>query len=174
MAWACLRRARDYRAAWGRHAARPRYEAGTPFPVRIRSGADRIAERDWSLLAFEDPDGDAVSAFFRDAPMLEGEGSATASPLLAMLDAAGARVEGLRLDDGALVLKVESAGMAVQVHICDPAPLLAGGGVRLVHDWGLALPVAIARLGDLWSVSGGPDPRQGFGGRAHGNGSMRN
>ena len=177
-AWALLRLDRDYRAAWQAHAARPVYEDDTLFPVRIRSEADRIAERDWSLLAWEDPDGDAVSAFI-DVPMLEGEGSMSASPLLPMLDAAGARVEGLRLDGGALVLKVEANGMARQVRIAAPAPLLAGGGVRLFHDWGLALPVAIARLGDLWSVSGGDPsageaPRHGIGGRAHGNGNGRN
>ncbi len=177
-AWALLRLDREYRAAWREHAARPRYEGGTAFPVRIGSGADRIAERDWSLLAFEDPEGDAVSAFF-DTPMLEGEGSSTATPLLAMLEAAGARVEGLRLGDGALVLKVEAGDRAVQARIEDPAPLLAGGGVRLFHDWGLALPVAIARLGDLWSVCGGDPstgeaPRHGIGGRAHGNGNGRN
>ena len=166
-----LRLDRDYRAAWQAHAERSVYEDDTPFPVRIRSGAARIAERDWSLFAWEDPDGDAVAAFF-DVPMLEGEGSATAQPLLPMLEAAGARIEGLRLDDGALVLKVEAAGMARQVRITDPAPLLAGGGVRLFHDWGLRLPVAIARLGDLLSVTGGDPsagagrfPRQGIGGR---------
>ena len=180
-AWALLRLDGDYRAAWNEHAARPRYEEGAPSPLRIRCDADRIAERDWSLLAWENPDGDALSAFFADAPMLEGEGSAAAMPLLPMLEAAGAHVEGLRLDDGALILKVEAAGMAVQVRIADPAPLLAGGGVRLFHDWGLALPVAIARLGDLWSVSGGDpspgsgrSPRHGIGGRAHGNGNGRN
>ena len=101
-----------------------------------------------------------------------GQGSATATPLPPLLEAAGARIEGLRLDDCALILKVEADGMAVQVRIADPAPLLAGGGVRLFHDWGLALPVAIARLGDLWSVSGG-GPRQGVGGRAHRNGNGR-
>ena len=175
-AWALLRLDREYRAAWRTHAAPPVYEDGTPFPVRIRSDADRIAERDWSLLTFEDPDGNAASAFF-DMPMLEGEGSAAATPLLAMLEAAGARVEGLRLGDGALVLKVEAGDRAVQVRIENPAPLLAGGGVRLFHDWGLALPVAIARLGDLWSVSGGGDPstgqapRHGIGGRAQGIGN---
>ncbi len=78
MAWACLRRARDDRVAWTEHAARPAYEKGTPFPVRVRSGADRIAKRNWCMFAREDPAGDAVSAFFCDAPMLEGEGSATA------------------------------------------------------------------------------------------------
>ena len=99
-----------------------------------------------------------------------------------MLEAAGARVEGLRLDDGALVLKVAAAVMAREVRVTDLAPLLAGGGVRLFHDWGPALPAAIARLGDLWSVSGGgdtlagsgPSPRHGIGGRAHGNGNGRN
>ncbi len=104
--------------------------------------------------------------------MLEGEGSAAATPLPPPLEAAGARIDGLRLDDGALILKVEADGMAVQVRIADPAPLLAGGGVRLFHDWGLALPVAIARLGDLWSISGG-SPRRGVGGRAHRNGNGR-
>ncbi|MCY3981095.1 MAG: hypothetical protein OXF51_04860 [Alphaproteobacteria bacterium] len=178
-AWTLLRLDRDYRAAWQAHAARPVYEDGAPFPVRTRFGTDRIAAREWSLLAWEDPEGDAVSAFF-DIPMLEGEGSATAQPLAPMLEAAGARIEGLRLDGGALVLKVEAAGMARQVRIAEPAPLLEGGGVRLFHDWGLALPVAIARLGDLWSVYGGdpsagagPSPRHGIGGRAHGNGNGR-
>ena len=179
-AWALLRLDRDYRAAWRAHAARPVHEDGARFPVRIGTEADRIAAREWSLLAWEDPDGDAVSAFF-DMPMLEGEGSATAQPLMPMLEAAGTRIEGLRLDGGALVLKVEDRGMAVQVRIADPAPLLAGGGVRLFHDWGLSLPVAIARLGDLWSVCGGDpspgagrSPRHGIGGRAHENGNGRN
>ncbi len=37
--------------------------------------------------------------------MLAGEGSARAQPPLEMLAAAGARIEGLRLGDGGLVLK---------------------------------------------------------------------
>ena len=82
-------------------------------------------------------------------------------PLLPLLADAGATVEGLRLDDGALVLKVENAGMAVQVRVTEPGPLLAGGGVRLRLDWGLGLPSDIARLADLWSVAGGPPPRPG-------------
>ena len=38
------------------------------------------------------------------------------------------RLEGLRLADGALILKVEKAGLAVQVRVTAPGPLLAGGG----------------------------------------------
>lgn len=76
-----------------------------------------------------------------DAPMLEGVGSSRASPLLVLLADAGATVEGLRLADGVLVLKVENNGRAVQVRIADDGPVMAGGGVRLIHDWGLSLPV---------------------------------
>ena len=61
--------------------------------------------------------------------MPEGEGSMSAPPLPALPDAAGARVEAVRLDGGALVLKAEAAGRAVQVRIGKPEPLLAGGGV---------------------------------------------
>ena len=163
-AWAFLRCDRHYRAAWRENAAPPAYE-DTPFPVRIRSEADLAAEGPWRLLTWEDPDGGSACPFLADAPMLEGVGSARATPLLPLLADAGATVEGLRLADGVLVLKVEKNGRAVQVRIVDDSPLMADGGVRLIHDWGLCLPVEIARLTDLWSVSGAPAPRNGFGGR---------
>ena len=163
LAWSVLRCSRDYRKAWRRHAGSPGFEDGAPFPVRVPTGADRAAEAQWGLLAWEDPDGHAASAFFAGTRMLDGEGSASAPPLLPLLAQAGAAVEGLRLGDGALVLKVEKAGHAVQVRVTDSAPLLAGGGVRLRLDWGLCLPVEIVRLTDLWGVSGGPPPLRGPG-----------
>ena len=162
-AWAFLRCDRHYRAAWRENAAPPAYE-DAPYLVRIRSEADFAAEGSWRLLAWEDPDGGSASPFFADAPMLEGVGSPCATPLLALMADAGATVEGLRLADGVLVLKVEKNGWAVQVRIADEGPVMAGGGVRLIHDWGLSLPVDIVRLTDLWSVSGGPVPQNGSGG----------
>ena len=132
--------------------------------MRLRSEADRAAETRWGLLAWADPDGAALSPFLARAPMLEGEGSATAPPLLPLLERAGASVEGVRLEDGSLVLMIEQGGSAVQVRVTEDAALMAGGGLRLFHDWGLELPVAIGRLGDLWSVSGGPARRTGSGG----------
>ena len=160
--WPFLRCARDYREAWREHAGPPEYE-DAPFPVRIQSEADLEAVRSWRMLAWEDPfdeDGPA-SPFWADAPMLTGEGSARATPLVPLLADAGARLDGLRLRDGVLILKVEKSGVAVQLRIEDDGPLLAGGGVRLYHDWGLQLAVEIARMRDLWSVSGDPDPRTG-------------
>ena len=49
----------------------------------------------------------------RSSPMLDGSGSALAPPLLPLLADAGASIAGLRLADGALMLKVEKAGFAV-------------------------------------------------------------
>ena len=167
LVWPLLRCDRNYRAAWRGNAVPPQYEEGAPFPVRIRSPADLPAGEDWGMLAWQDPY-DAcgpASPFWCDAPMLEGVGSFAAPPLLPMLADAGATLEGLRLGDGALILKAERGGAAVQVRITGAAPLMAGGGVRVFHDWGLGLPVDIARLTDLWSVSGGPVPPLGGRGR---------
>ena len=152
-----------YRAAWRENSAPPTYE-DAPFPVRIRPEADLAAEEPWRLLAWEDADGGSASPFFADAPMLEGVGSPRATPLLRLLAEASATVAGLRLADGALVLKVEMNGRAVQVRLVDDGPLMAGRGVRLIHDWGLRQPVDIVRLTDLWSVSGGSVPQNGSGG----------
>ena len=170
-AWSYLRCDRHYVAMSRRHFAAhgraPEYEDGTPFPVRIQSDADLAAMEEWRLLAVQDPfDEDGpISPFWADAPMLEGVGSATAPPLPALLAETGATLEGLRLMDGSLVLKVENDGAAVQVLVTGDGPLMGGGGVRVFHDWGLRLPVEIDRLADLWRVSGGGVPRKGDGGR---------
>lgn len=169
-AWSYLCCDPAYRAAWCDQAAPPAYERDTPFPIRIQSAADRAAVADWSLLAWQDPLDEAgpLSAFFADIPMLDGTGSASAPPLLPLLAEAGATLEGLRLTNGVLILKVERDGRAIQVRVTHDGPLLAGGGVRVWHDWGLRLPMNIAQLTDLWSVSGGPSPRSGVGGRDRG------
>ncbi|MDE2691721.1 MAG: hypothetical protein OXI49_14495 [Acidobacteriota bacterium] len=52
-AWAYLRRNPDYRAAWAEHAARPVFEDGAAFPVRVLGAADRAARR-FALLAWQD------------------------------------------------------------------------------------------------------------------------
>ena len=169
-AWSYLRCDPAYREAWHDRAAPPEYERDTPFPVRIQTDVDRAAVTDWSLLAWQDPLEKAgpLSAFFADIPMLDGTGSSSAPPLLPLLADAGATLEGLRLRNGVLILKVERDGQAVQVRLTNAGPLLAGGGVRVWHDWGLRLPMNIAQLTDLWGVSGGPAPRGGVGGRDRG------
>ena len=161
-AWRLLRGLRAYRAAYEAHADDPAFEEAA-FSVRIQSEADLAARDPWQIEAWENPfarDGPA-SPFLAGEPMLAGEGSSRAPPLLPILAAAGARIDGLRLLDGTLIVKIEQDGRAVQVRVRNDGPLLAGGGIRLYHDFGLELPMEIARLAELWSVSGGPVPRQG-------------
>ena len=114
-AWDFLRRHPEYRAAWRAQAAQSAVEAA-PFPVRIQSAADRQAAP-WGLMAWEDPETDDGPASPFRAPMLDCELVAGARPLLAMLDAARARIEGLRLAPGGLVLKIERRAASAQVRI---------------------------------------------------------
>lgn len=162
-AWRLLRGLRAYRAAWELQAEAPAFEEGAAFPVRIQSEADLLARDPWQIAAWENPfarDGPA-SPFLAGEPMLEGEGSSKARPFLPLLAEAGGRIDGLRFLDGTLIVKIEQDGRAVQIMVTKDGPVLAGGGLRLYHDYGLELPMDIARLADLWSVSGGPVPRQG-------------
>ena len=164
-AWDFLRDLRAYRAAWLERpgAGAPRYE-DAPFPIRIQAEADLAAGAPWGLHAWEDPFArDGPASPFWDAPMLAGEGSATAPPLRPLLDASGARPSGLRLLCGALILRIEHEGQGYLMRLSRDSPLLAGGGLRLWHDFGLELPTTIARLTDLLAVLGRPAPRRGRG-----------
>ena len=162
--WNLLRGLGAYRAAYEAHAAPPAFEDAV-FPVRVQSEADLAARDPWRIEAWENPfarDGPA-SPFLAGEPMLEGEGSPGAVPLVPFLAAAGARVDGLRLLDGSLIVKIERDGGAVQVRVANAGPLLAGGGLRLCCDPGADLPLTITGLTALWSVLGGPAPRPGLG-----------
>ena len=160
-AWAVLSGVRAYRAVWEAHAAAVAFE-DAPFPIRIQSEADLRAREPWRLQAWENPFArNGPLAPFWDVPMLMGEGSAEATPFLPLLAAAGARLTGLRLRDGALILRIEHEGRAILIRLARDGPLLAGGGLRLWHDFGLELPMAIARLTDLLGLVGCPAPRLG-------------
>ena len=107
LAWEYLRRNPNYRDAWEAATATPVFEKA-PFPLRVQTEADLATAR-FALLAWADPEaadgeagGGAVSPFWAEAPMLRGKLSSNATPLLALLDGAGARLEGLRLADGCL------------------------------------------------------------------------
>ena len=162
--WRVLRGLRAYQAAYEAQAEPPAFEAGTAFPVRVQSEVDLAARDPWRIEAWENPfarDGPA-SPFLAGEAMLEAEGSRAAPPLLPFLAGVGGRVDGLRLLDGTLIVKIERDGRAVQVRVTRDGPLLVGGGFRLCHEYGPDVPLEIARLTALWSVSGGPAPRQGW------------
>ena len=160
-AWTFLRGVRAYRVACEAHAGAAAFE-DAPFEIRIQSEADLLAREPWRLQAWENPFArDGPLAPFWDAPMLVGEGAVDAPPFLPLLEAAGARLTGLRLRDGGLVLRIEHGGRAILIRLARDGPLLAGGGLRLWHDFGLELPMAIAQLTDLLGLIGGPVPQCG-------------
>ncbi|WP_428097891.1 DNA -binding domain-containing protein [Candidatus Rariloculus sp.] len=116
-AWAFLRRNPVYGAACREAFGHPALEVA-PFPLRIQSRADRKAFA-WGLLAWEIPDGtgDNPSPFWAGAPTLDGELGTEAPPLAPLLENAGARLSGLRLADGRLILKIENRSQAAQVRL---------------------------------------------------------
>ena len=155
--WAFLRLDPDYRAARAASALAPQYEAA-PFPVRVRSKADRAASDPWRLLAWEDPDGPASP--FWDIPMLDCALADDEPSLIELAQTAGASLSGLRLDGGVLVLKVERGGAAVQLRLRDAETFPEGGGIELRHGV-LGLPQTMRRERDLWNLLGAPGPDPG-------------
>lgn len=164
-AWAYMRRDPDYRRAWAAHAGAVRFEdAG--FPLRVQTEADVLAEADWALLAWEDPEAEAWrSPFWSGIPMLVGEPDPEPwpdpVPLLPLLAEAGARVEGLRLLDGRFVLKAELGNALLQILV--PSGRAFGPADGIMAKLGLSLPLeaAVGRIEDLWRVAGRlPPPRR--------------
>ena len=164
-AWAYMRRNPGYRAAWAALAAAPRFE-DADIPVRLQTEADLLAEVEWALLAWEDPGADAWrSPFWSGVPMLIAEPDPhpwpDPAPLLGMLAEVGATVEGLRLLDGRFVLKAELGNALLQIMV--PSGRAFGPGDGIMAKLGLPLPLeaVVARIEDLWRVTGRlPPPRR--------------
>ncbi len=150
-AWSFVRASAGYRRAWLRRAPSPGLPEAAPFPVRLQTAAD-LAALGWGLLAWEDPyDEDGpVSPFWARGPMADGRAVRDAAALAALAAAGGSVLAGLRLADGALVLKAERPGAAVQVRL--------PGGAAFPDDAGLELVRTVLRIEDLWSGVPAPPP----------------
>ena len=160
-AWAWMRRDPGYRAAWAAQAGPPRFEPAA-FPIRVQTEADCLAA-DWSLLAWQDPwAGMWRSPFWSGLRMLVGEPDPEPwpdpTPLLSLLAGAGARVEGIRLLNGRLVFKAELGNAVLQILVPSGRMFAPGDGIVAKLGLGLPLEAAVARVEDLWRVSGRPPP----------------
>ena len=167
-AWLFLRHVEAYEAACRAHsvlpALEPVFEPG-PFPIRIQTAADLEAAR-FDLLAWMDPhraEGPA-SPFWVQSGMVKAVLEPDAEPLVPLVAADGGAVEGLRLAEGGLVLKIECAGAVVQIRVRGSAPFPGDGGIEVRHRFGLRMPQTVGRMLDFWSVAGLPAPRMGRGG----------
>lgn len=128
-AWKRLTESLDYVADW--HAsAGPTVREVPPHAFRRQSEADLEAAR-WNLLAWEDPHHPQWPELFRvDVAMVEARAAEPGDhgwPRL--VRRAGATFTGLRLLDGALVLKVWRGRETAQIRVIDGAafnPALSG------------------------------------------------
>lgn len=161
LAWAGMRRDPGYRAAWAAQAGPVRLEAA-PFPLRVQTPAD-LGAADWGLALWENPHLDEWrTPFMPGMPVLVAEPDPQprpdSTPLLGMLERAGARIEGLRLIGGRFVLKAELGDAALQILV--PSGRLFGprDGIMAKLDLDLPLRTPIGRIADLWRVSGRPPP----------------
>ena len=137
-----------------------------PFPIRRQTGAD-LEAGPWGLLGWEDPlaANGPCSPIWAVAPMIEVAPAPADGPGLAeMARASGAALSGLRLADGALILKVERAGRARQLRFADGDGFDPHGGsfvpsLSFGPDW----PRLNGRARELWRLVGGPAPLAGRG-----------
>ena len=121
--WKSLRSDPGYVADWRAHGGGALPLEPAPFPLRVQSEVDLLAAR-WNLLAWEDPRvRNRASPFWADVPMLRAEAvraeESGAPALEVVVRESGATFRGLRLRDGAVVLKVERRGKAEQVRVDD-------------------------------------------------------
>ena len=154
-AWQFLKRNPRYFADW--RDADPAPSVGpASFPLRAQSRSDAAAAA-WGLLAWECPQGEdgPSSPFWAGAPMPEAESAPPDTPgmpgLSTLLRDAGARLSGLRLSGGALILKIERGGDAVQVRIADGKPFDPGRGLVLRLPVRLELFVNLVNDRGLWA-----------------------
>ena len=152
-AWRFIRASKAYRSAWGRHRLPPGLPERAPFPVRLRTAADAGALR-FGMLAWEDPYADLpLAPFWAGAGVIEGRVTFDMPPLVRLAVEGGAALSGLRLADGALMLRIERPGVSVPVRLPPGTDFPEDGGLRLVVERD------VARIEDVWS--GLPVPRPG-------------
>ena len=169
-AWQVLRRLPGYQAGWRRRRGRlqPCLTERAPFPIRLQTAADVAAAR-FGLLEWLDPFAVAspASPFWAVAPMLPASVEARATPLVGEGLPGGMVVEGLRLLDGSLVLKLELGSGAVQFRLAGSAGFDPDDGVVLKHDLREAPRGFVRRLEEACALVAGNVPCRG-GGRATG------
>ena len=152
-AWRFIRASRAYRDAWVKRLPMPGLPERAPFPVRLQTAAD-LAAMAWGRLAFEDPYAERpLAPFWMHAGVIDGRVAPDAPPLARLAGEGGAALSGLRLGDGALMLRIEREGRSVQVRLPRGAVFPEDGGLLLVRE--------VAAIEDVWL--GAPVPRPGRG-----------
>ena len=152
-AWRFIRASKAYRDAYARRRPMPGLPERAPFPVRLQTAVDAAALR-FGMLAWEDPHAELpLAPFWAEAGVVEGRVARDMPPLVRLAADGGATLTGLRLADGALMLRIERQRRSVQVRLPPGADFPGDGGLRLV------LVREVATIEDVWL--GAPVPRPG-------------
>ena len=152
-AWRFIRASRAYRDTWAKRRHLSGLPERAPFPVRLQTAAD-LAAAAWGMAAFEDPHAEQpLAPFWTHAGVIDGRVAPDAPPLARLAAEGGAHLTGLRLGDGALMLRIEREGRSVQVRLPRGALFPEDGGLLLVRE--------VATIEDVWL--GAPVPRPGRG-----------
>ena len=137
------------------NCAAPAPEEPAPFPLRAQTEADlRAAE--WGLFAWVDPsvDDGAASAFWIEAPTFEAEPSPEGAVLLELLAMPEARLNGLRLADGSVIVKVGQGSTSVHLRIADGDGFDPEGRfvvhIQMPASWNLRSQ--LRRTASLWPI----------------------
>jgi len=157
-AWEFLRKNPDYISDWRHFGTMPAIKNDTrPFNIYEQHPSDQSAEK-WGLFAFQAPMASPESAtpFWSIAPTLEAEVVHGSQPsLLPMLREVGAKITGLLLLNGNIILKVGHDATTVQVRIKDAKAFDKTSGLFLRLPLDLRLPVRLTRSMDLWKIAAG-------------------
>ena len=117
--WHALRANPGYRADWRAQGGVPQCVESAEFALRAQTEADLEAAR-WGLLAWEDPrERSKFRPFWIDEKMLMAVVVEPGEPVGMMARATGMSVAGLRLLDGALVLKVHRRRRVEQIRVLE-------------------------------------------------------
>jgi|GEM_PF-2701742 len=115
--WHALRSNPDYKADWLAHGAAPPVVESAGFALCAQAEADLEAVR-WGLLAWEDPpERSRFKPFWIDEKMHKAVVVESGDPMGPLVRATGMNVSGLRLLDGALVLKVKKWRRVEQIRV---------------------------------------------------------
>ena len=156
--WHALRCNPDYKADWLVHGGAPSVVESAGFALRAQTEADLEAAR-WGLLAWEDPrERSRFKPFWIDAKMLEATIVEPGHPVGPTARAAGMSVSGLRLLDGALVLKMKRGRRVEQIRVLEGDSFnMERTALRLWYELDGFPPTATPRL---WNFAAMMEPKK--------------
>ena len=156
--WDALRSNPDYKAEWRAHGGAPSAVESAGFALRAQTESDLEAAR-WGLLAWEEPrERSKFKPFWIDEKMLMAVVVEPGDPVGMMARATGMIVSGLRLLDGALVLKVQRGRRMEQIRVLEGDSFdMERTALQLRYPFDGFPPTAMPRLRNLAAIT---EPRK--------------